>query len=148
MSAGDVGVPSSQEPNTINQPGRDGLDNQDNSSCPSDKINLKLIWVSGKSSDFIVPYMYTAGQVTEYIFNNWPEEWAAEKENVSSHQVLRLIYQGRFLHDNVTFLALNILPGKKIVMHLVPREKLPQITSEDLQINSKATERSCCCVII
>ena len=34
--------------------------------------------------------------------------WADEKDNVSNHQVLRLIYQGRFLHENVTFSGLQI----------------------------------------
>ncbi len=29
--------------------------------------------------------------------------WAEEKESISNYQVLRLIYQGRFLHENVTF---------------------------------------------
>ena len=30
-------------------------------------------------------------------------EWNDEKESITSHHVLRLIYQGRFLHENVTF---------------------------------------------
>ena len=69
---------------------------------------------------------------------------------VDRPEVLRLIYQGRFLHENVTldcmriffiqiffiigklslfkkkFLALNIQPGRTCVMHLVPREKIPE----------------------
>lgn len=62
--------------------------------------------------------------------------------------MLRLIYQGRFLHENVTLdckilktknlnfikfnnfqykkIALNIQPGRTCVMHLVPREKIPE----------------------
>lgn len=34
--------------------------------------------------------------------------WAEEKDNISNHHVLRLIYQGRFLHENVTFSGLPI----------------------------------------
>jgi len=51
-------------------------------------------------------------------------EWNANK--VDRAEILRLIYQGRFLHENVTLNSLNIQAGRTCVMHLVPREKIPE----------------------
>ena len=44
---------------------------------------------------------------------------------------MRLIYQGRFLHGNVTLGALRLQQGKTTVMHLVPRENLPESNDND-----------------
>jgi hypothetical protein len=115
---------------------------------PLDKVSLKLILASGKSAEFIFPLITSVGEVTEYVYDNWPEEWNEEKESITSHHVLRLIYQGRFLHENVTFTALNLSPGKRTVMHLIPREKLPQLSPDDMEKSPKSTERSCCCCIL
>jgi hypothetical protein len=115
---------------------------------PLDKVSLKLILASGKSAEFIFPLITSVGEVTEYVYDNWPEEWNDEKESITSHHVLRLIYQGRFLHENVTFTALNLSPGKRTVMHLIPREKLPQLSPDDMEKSPKSTERSCCCCIL
>ncbi|MBN3322961.1 UBL3 protein, partial [Atractosteus spatula] len=52
-----------------------------------------------------------------------------EEEQVSSPGILRLIYQGRFLHGNVTLGALKLPPGRTTVMHLVARETLPEPNS-------------------
>eukprot|EP00794_Sanderia_malayensis_P007562 gene7562-8400_t len=117
-------------------------------SASKNKVNLRLIMVSGKTADFIFPNTTSAGEVAEYVYNNWPEAWADEKENITNFQVLRLIYQGRFLHENVTFTALNLPCGKRTVMHLVPREKLPPLASDDNKTNEKASESSCCCTIL
>lgn len=54
-------------------------------------------------------------------------------------EILRLIYQGRFLHSNVTLGALGLPTGKTTVMHLVPRENLPEPNSQgvlNISINS------------
>uniref|UniRef100_A0A8C3LFK6 Ubiquitin like 3 n=1 Tax=Chrysolophus pictus TaxID=9089 RepID=A0A8C3LFK6_CHRPC len=53
-----------------------------------------------------------------------------EEEQVSSPNILRLIYQGRFLHGNVTLGALKLPFGKTTVMHLVARETLPEPNSQ------------------
>lgn len=55
-------------------------------------------------------------------------EW--NDEGVSRAEILRLIYQGRFLHGNVTLGALGLPPGRTSVMHLVPRETLPEPNSQ------------------
>lgn len=49
---------------------------------------------------------------------------------MSRAEILRLIYQGRFLHGNVTLGALGLPPGRTSVMHLVPRETLPEPNSQ------------------
>lgn len=53
-----------------------------------------------------------------------------ETEMVSKAEILRLIYQGRFLHCNVTLGALGLPLGKTTVMHLVPRDNLPEPNSQ------------------
>ena len=58
------------------------------------------------------------------MFADWNEE------AVSSAEILRMIYQGRFLHGNVTLAALGLPTGKTTVMHLVPRESLPEPNSQ------------------
>jgi hypothetical protein len=57
-------------------------------------------------------------------------DWGNE-QRVDRYEVLRLIYQGRFLHGNVTLGALRLQQGKTTVMHLVPRENLPEPTNGD-----------------
>lgn len=58
------------------------------------------------------------------IITDWADE-AVEKA-----EILRLIYQGRFLHSNVTLGALGLVPARTTVMHLVPRETLPEPNSQ------------------
>lgn len=59
-------------------------------------------------------------------FTDWSDE------AVSKAEILRLIYQGRFLHSNVTLGALALPFGKTTVMHLVPRETLPEPNSQGI----------------
>jgi len=99
-------------------------------SSPSDTINLKLILVSGKTAEFQFRPTTTASDVAKHVFENWPEDWRNEQK-VDRYEVLRLIYQGRFLHGNVTLGALCLQQGKTTVMHLVPRENLPESTNSD-----------------
>ncbi|KAF8785405.1 Ubiquitin-like protein 3 like protein [Argiope bruennichi] len=74
--------------------------------------------------------------IAQYVFDNWVEaEWA--EESVAKAEILRLIYQGRFLHGNVTLGALQLPLGRTTVMHLVPRENLPEPNSQDQRQKSK-----------
>ena len=66
-------------------------------------------------------------------------EWA--DETVSSPEILRLIYQGRFLHGNVTLSALGLPYGKTTVMHLVPRESLPEPNSQGCLLYTSPSPR-------
>ena len=58
------------------------------------------------------------------MFTDWEEE---EKQETN---ILRLIYQGRFLHGNVSLGALQLPTGRTTVMHLVARENLPEPNSQ------------------
>ncbi|XP_037803014.1 ubiquitin-like protein 3 [Penaeus monodon] len=106
------------------------------------QINLRLILVSGKTKEFLFSPSESAGDIAQFVFDNWPEEWA--DESVSKAEILRLIYQGRFLHGNVTLGALGLPTGKTCVMHLVPRENLPEPNSQDQRQKSKGGTSSCC----
>uniref|UniRef100_A0A8C5Q9P4 Ubiquitin-like protein 3 n=1 Tax=Leptobrachium leishanense TaxID=445787 RepID=A0A8C5Q9P4_9ANUR len=96
---------------------------------PVDMINLRLILVSGKTKEFLFSPNDSAADIAKHVYDNWPMDW--EEEQVSSPNILRLIYQGRFLHGNVTLGALKLPLGKTTVMHLVARETLPEPNSQD-----------------
>ena len=61
-----------------------------------------------------------------FLISDWSDE------AVTNAEILRLIYQGRFLHCNVTLSALGLATGKTTVMHLVPRENLPEPNSQGM----------------
>uniref|UniRef100_A0A674NZR8 Ubiquitin-like protein 3 n=2 Tax=Takifugu rubripes TaxID=31033 RepID=A0A674NZR8_TAKRU len=112
---------------------------------PHDRINLRLILVSGKTKEFIFSPNDSAADIAKHVYDNWPMDW--EEEQVSSPNILRLIYQGRFLHGNVTLGALKLPLGRSTVMHLVARETLPEPNSQG-QRNREKTGESNCCVIL
>ena len=56
---------------------------------PSSKINLRLILVSGKTKDYQFSPSESAGDIAQYVFENWPSDWT--EEGVSSAEILRLI---------------------------------------------------------
>lgn len=114
-------------------------------STPADMINLRLILVSGKTKEFLFSPNDSAADIAKHVYDNWPMDW--EEEQVSSPNILRLIYQGRFLHGNVTLGALKLPLGKTTVMHLVARETLPEPNSQG-QRNREKTGESNCCVIL
>ena len=43
------------------------------STIPEDRINLRLIMVSGKTKDYLFKPSDSAGDIAQYIFDNWPE---------------------------------------------------------------------------
>ncbi|KAI8508815.1 ubiquitin-like protein 3 isoform X1 [Branchiostoma floridae] len=109
------------------------------------QVNLRLILVSGKTHEFQFSPNDSAADIAKHVYENWPTDWDDEK--VSTHSILRLIYQGRFLHGNVTLGALQLPVGKTTVMHLVARENLPEPNSQG-QRKSGKTEESNCCVLL
>ncbi|KAL0598321.1 Ubiquitin-like protein 3, partial [Plecturocebus cupreus] len=120
------------------------LDSRDSPALAS-QINLRLILVSGKTKEFLFSPNDSASDIAKHVYDNWPMDW--EEEQVSSPNILRLIYQGRFLHGNVTLGALKLPFGKTTVMHLVARETLPEPNSQG-QRNREKTGESNCCVIL
>ncbi|CAG5122475.1 unnamed protein product [Candidula unifasciata] len=115
---------------------------------PSDKINLKLILVSGKTHEFLFSPSDSAADIAEHVYTHWPEDWS--EEPLPPTNILRLIYQGRFLHGNVTLTALQLPTGKTTVMHLVARENLPEPNNQGQLKKDKSGDSSCsnCCVIL
>ncbi|CAG9836133.1 unnamed protein product [Diabrotica balteata] len=104
-------------------------------------INLRLILVSGKTKEFLFSPSDSAGDIAQHVFDNWPDDWC--QEAVSKAEILRLIYQGRFLHSNVTLGALGLPFGKTTVMHLVPRETLPEPNSQVIILILPRKNRRC-----
>lgn len=115
---------------------------------PVDKINLRLILVSGKTKEFLFLPSDSAADITDHVYTNWPTEWS--EEQLPGSNILRLIYQGRFLHGNVTLGALQLPVGKTTVMHLVARENLPEPNNQGQLKKDKSGESGCgsCCVIL
>ncbi|CAJ0943023.1 unnamed protein product, partial [Mesorhabditis belari] len=110
------------------------------SDASGDHVTLKLILVSGRTREFSFSPSISAAEVTQFVFDHWPQEW--EEESVDSASLLKLIYHGRFLHGSVTLSALALPPGKTTVMHLVTRENLPEPNSNDSL--SKRKRGGCC----
>ncbi len=52
-------------------------------------INLRLILVSGKTKDFRFPCTESAGNIAQFVFDNWPDgEFANETNNLFKIQIL------------------------------------------------------------
>ncbi|XP_043913338.1 ubiquitin-like protein 3 isoform X2 [Protopterus annectens] len=111
----------------------------------SEKISLRLILVSGKTQEFDFSPDDSASDIAKHVYENWPMNW--DEEQVTSPDILRLIFQGRFLHGNVTLGALKLPPGRTTVMHLVARETLPEPNSQGQRNRDKTTESSCCLLL-
>ncbi|OTF80820.1 ubiquitin-like protein 3-like protein [Euroglyphus maynei] len=90
---------------------------------PSDKHMVK-----------VVKQKILYSHIAHYVFNHWPDDWT--DQSVPKPEILRLIFQGRFLHGNVTLGILQLPLGKTTVMHLVPREHLPKVNSQGIVIIS------------
>jgi hypothetical protein len=109
---------------------------------PADKINLKLLLVSGKTKEFLCKPSDSVTVITQHVYDNWPPDWSDEQYPPTN--ILRLIYQGRFLHGNVTLAGLQLPTGKTAVMHLVAREHLPEPNSQSqLKKDKSGSESSC-----
>jgi len=115
-------------------------------AIPPDKINLRLILVSGKIHEFLFSPNASASEIAQYVFDNWPEEWSEDK--VQNANILKLIYHGRFLHGNVTLGALSLPLQKTTTMHLVARESLPEPNSQDNLKKSKSGSCCRCCTVM
>ncbi|KAI0234778.1 Ubiquitin-like protein 3 [Lamellibrachia satsuma] len=113
-----------------------------------DQINLRLILVSGKTKEFLFSPSNSAADITQHVYDSWPQEWTDEQPPTTN--ILRLIYQGRFLHGNVTLGALQLPLGKTTVMHLVARENLPEPNNQGQLKKDKSGEGTCsnCCAIL
>ncbi|PAA59161.1 hypothetical protein BOX15_Mlig015799g1 [Macrostomum lignano] len=112
-------------------------------AVPSDRVNLRLLLVSGSSHCFLFSPDDCAQEITDFVYNNWPEDWSQAERPASN--ILRLIYQGRFLHRSVTLAALRLPPGGTTVMHLVARDSAPEPRADDERRRAKGGICCCCC---
>ncbi|GLD67934.1 ubiquitin-like protein 3, partial [Lates japonicus] len=104
-----------------------------------------LSWSVGKRKTSLSPPMTRPQTSPSMCLRTGPAGW--EEERVSSPSILRLIFQGRFLHGNVTLGALKLPPGRTTVMHLVARETLPEPNSHGQRNREKTTESNCCLLL-
>ncbi|XP_063722871.1 uncharacterized protein LOC134850965 [Symsagittifera roscoffensis] len=108
---------------------------------------LRLIISSGSTAEFTVDPEWTVREITAQVHSHWPTQWVHDPVP-SDPTILRLIYQGRFLHSSMTLKALNLQEGHTVVMHLVPRETLPESNlSEDGKKSKREREGHCCVVL-
>ncbi|KAI3648001.1 hypothetical protein MP228_008222 [Amoeboaphelidium protococcarum] len=106
---------------------------------PADKINLRLLLTSGQKADFLFSAQDSILYVKNFIFEHWPKDWSSSQvENVD---VIRILYRGRFLEDNLTFENLKIASGQTTTMHLVPKPTVVQSGKEDKRAGCKCI---CC----
>ncbi|KAJ3277468.1 Ubiquitin-like protein 3, partial [Borealophlyctis nickersoniae] len=86
-----------------------------NDKIPEDKVNLRLLLVSGKRTDVMVSPSDTVDAVRKRAFEIWPREWAEEAPEAPAN--LRILYHGRIL-DNATTIEANKIPaGQTTVVH-------------------------------
>lgn len=83
---------------------------------PADKVNLTLLLASGGRKTFTFEQNDTVSKVKEWIYENWPKEWADE----APHSVasLNIILLGRYLEDSTTLEANKIPTGQTTIAHL------------------------------
>ncbi|PAA90298.1 hypothetical protein BOX15_Mlig031921g1, partial [Macrostomum lignano] len=112
-------------------------------TVPAERVNLRLLLVTGETHNFLFNPDDCAEEITEFVYNNWPEDWSEVPRPASN--ILRLIYQGRFLHRSVTLAALRLPVGKTTVMHLVARDTAPEPHREGENRRGKNGDSGCCC---
>ncbi|ELK03917.1 Ubiquitin-like protein 3 [Pteropus alecto] len=115
------------------------------SNVPADMINLHLILVSRKTKEFLFSPNDSALDIAKHVYDNPPMDW--EEEQVNSPNIPRLIYQGWFLHGNVTLGALKLPFGKTTVMHLVASEMLLEPNFHGQRNREKMGESNCCVIL-
>jgi hypothetical protein len=108
------------------------------------KLTVKLLTVQGLSTELFCVPSDTVKSLSQRVYEQWPENWSSIEK--PSKNILRVIYHGRFLHDNVKLSDLSLALDKVTVMHLVCRENLPDPPKPDENEENK-TGRSGCCTL-
>ena len=67
---------------------------------PPDKINVRVIVITGQTADLLCLPEESAQSIVDRLYESWPSHWDAQHRPATN--ILRLIYQGRFLHGSVT----------------------------------------------
>ena len=62
-------------------------------TIPEDRINLRLILVSGKTKDFLFRPSDSAGDIAQYVFDHWPQGKVLEGQR---QVIVKSDYSGTF----------------------------------------------------
>ncbi|KAI9316959.1 ubiquitin-2 like Rad60 SUMO-like-domain-containing protein [Zopfochytrium polystomum] len=86
---------------------------------PADKVNLRLLLVSGQKSDLLVSPSDRIDAVKQAVYAAWPKEWTEEVPAGPGN--LRILLRGKFLEDATTIKAAQIPAGETTIVHLLIR---------------------------
>ncbi|KAJ3101721.1 hypothetical protein HDU96_009897 [Phlyctochytrium bullatum] len=112
---------------------------------PDGQINLRLLLVSGKKSDFLVSPSDSVDAIKQKIFSNWPKEWTDEVPEGPNN--IRLLHRGKFLEGNAT-LDVNTIPvGQTTTVHLLVKNGVQEAPAADKPVPVKEGA-SCRCNIL
>ncbi|KAI9015971.1 ubiquitin-related domain-containing protein [Hyaloraphidium curvatum] len=119
-------------------------------AVPPEKINLRLLLVSGRKTDMLAGPQESVEAVRRRVFDSWPPEWADERPK--SLQAVRILYRGRFLEGGNTLESQKIPAGQTTVIHIV----LKQFDSAEAEASPEkpakaaaaAEPSSRCCTIL
>ncbi len=88
----------------------------------AEESTVRLLLISGNSSDFKLADNMTISQVKMHIMERWPTEWMGE-EQVDGIDRMRILHKGRFLDDRATVAELALPAEEVSTMHLILRLK-------------------------
>ncbi|KAH6564923.1 hypothetical protein BASA50_010310 [Batrachochytrium salamandrivorans] len=111
-------------------------------SIPADKVNLRLLLVSGKKSDFLFAATDTIDAVCAHIALNWPADWVGEIQPKGSENV-KILLRGKFLERNSTIQGNAISAGDTTVVHVLVKNDVSTPESKKLESSS-----GCSCSIL
>lgn len=66
---------------------------------PPDRVNLRLLLLSGRKTDLLVLPTASIEAVRGQIYQNWPSSWDEKPKDVKS---IRILYRGKFLEGGFT----------------------------------------------
>uniref|UniRef100_A0A1I8INE6 Rad60-SLD_2 domain-containing protein n=1 Tax=Macrostomum lignano TaxID=282301 RepID=A0A1I8INE6_9PLAT len=105
-------------------------------AVPSDRVNLRLLLVSGSSHCFLFSPDDCAQEITDFT---------GRKPNGQPPTFCASSIRAGFLHRSVTLAALRLPPGGTTVMHLVARDSAPEPRADDERRRAKGGICCCCC---
>ncbi|KAL2920238.1 hypothetical protein HK105_200306 [Polyrhizophydium stewartii] len=102
-------------------------------AVPSDKINLRLLLVSGKKTDLLMNPTDTIETVCRTIASAWPVE------------NIKILLRGKFLERPSTLASNSIATGDTTVVHLlVKNDAAPQAAA----VKDSEKSMGCSCILL
>ncbi|KAI8921768.1 hypothetical protein BC831DRAFT_404885 [Entophlyctis helioformis] len=107
-------------------------------AIPAGSVRLKLLLVSGKTSELVVDGTATIDAVCRSIFDAWPKEWEGETVPLAPEN-LKILLRGRFLERPSTLASNGVAIGETTVVHvLIKNDVAPAGTIASLSAASLA----------